>query len=143
MGLSQGQIAHVAGVLDAMGRFKIRETPDGSQLPEIAVSCPNMPLLKYLGALTGSTPFVTKRTYDRHRCTEHCLEPHSHVVSESGRWGLTGARATVVLAAIEPFAVFQKTEVRDCLYVGLEAPKKKATPAKMSALGWPLPEGWV
>jgi hypothetical protein len=142
-GLSDAQIAYVAGVLDALGRFRIRETPDGTRLPYLAVSCPNMPLLEYLGSLTDTVPFVTKRTYDRHRCTEHCLEPHQHVVSASGRWSLSGAKATIVLAAILPHVRLQKTEIEELLAVGLDAPKKQATPNKMVALGWPMPKEWA
>lgn len=139
--LSQQEIAYIAGILDSMGRFRVMETPEGTQLPLVSMSCPNMSILQYLGSLTGMTPFVTKRSYDRHRCTEHCLEPHQHVVSESGRWSISGAKATVVLAAIRPYARFQKTEIEELLTVGLEAPKKPATPKKMAALGWPDP--WV
>lgn len=138
-GLSSEQIAYVAGILDTQGKFRVRETPDGTRLPHVAVSCPNMALLEYLGSLTGVVPFITRRTYDRHRCTQHCKEPHQHVISASGRWSISGAKATVVLAAIEPYAHFQKSEIRELLEVGLEAPKKPATPDKMAALGWPNP----
>jgi hypothetical protein len=137
--LTEAQIAHVAGILDAMARFRVRTTPDGTNLPYVAVSCPNMPLLEYLGSLTGVVPFTTSRAYEKHRCTEHCSEPHQHVVSASGRWSVSGAKATVVLAAITPHLRFQKTEAEDLLAVGLEAPRKPATPAKMAALGWPDP----
>lgn len=138
-GLTGAQIAYVAGILDVLGRFRVRETTDGTRLPYVAVSTPNTALLGYLADLTGVVAFTTRRTYDRHRCTEHCREAHQQVTSRSSRWSISGAKATVVLAAIEPYARFQKSAISDLLAVGLEAPRKASTSKKMVALGWPDP----
>lgn len=138
-GLSPTEIAYVAGVLDVMGRFRVLETPGGTRLPSVHVSCPNMSVLQHLGDLTGITPIVTKRSYDKHRCTEHCDAAHQHILSESGRWSISGAKATIVLAAILPYVRLQKAEIEDMVRLGLDAPKKPKTPVKMAALGWPDP----
>lgn len=137
--LADAEIAYVAGVLDTLGYFRVRETPDGTRLPHIAVSTPNVPLLAYLGELTGVTVFATTRTYDRHRCMQHCEEAHQHVVSRSSRWSVTGARATIVLAAIRPYVRLHADDVDELLAVGMDAPRKPVTPKKMSTLGWPNP----
>lgn len=139
MRLDDAEIAYVAGILDTLGNFRVRETPDGTRLPSIAVSTPNTPLLAYLGNITGVTVLTTTRSYDRHRCMEHCAEAHQHVTSRSGRWSVTGARATVILAAIRPYMRLQVDDVDQLLAVGLDAPRKPATPKRMSTLGWPDP----
>ena len=140
--LTREDIAYVAGLLDALSRVRIFSTPEGTDLPRIAVSTPEMELLTYLGSLTGTAPFITKRTYDRHRCTQHCEQAHQHVVSKSGRWSVSGAKATILGSAVLPHIRLQKTDFEVAVAVGLIAPKKLATPKKMQALGWPLPEEW-
>lgn len=136
-------LAYIAAVLDTQARITTMETSGGTVLPLVALSCPNMKLLEFLGSLTGMQPFTTKRSYDKHRCSLHCDAAHDHVVSQSGRWSISGAKATVVLAAIQPYVRFQTEEVSVALKAGLEAPKKKATPEKMKQLGWPIPDSWV
>lgn len=43
--------------------------------------------------------------------------------------------------AIQPFLRLQVEEAAEALQLGLQAPFKPATPTKMQALGWPLPDG--
>jgi hypothetical protein len=136
------ELAHFAGLVDAMGRISVRTTPDDTALPVLDVSSPNTGLLAYLGERTGTTPLTIKRAYTRHRCTEHCTQPHDNVVSKSGRWQVFGARATVVLAAVLPYLRLQNDAAREALAVGIEAPRKPATQKKMAALGWPMPPEW-
>ncbi len=139
--LSLTEIAYIAAVIDVQGLVRLRVTPEGTELPHVAVSG-DMALLTYLGELSGVAPFTTKRSYDKHRCREHCTEAHQHILSVSGRWSVSGAKATVILYAVEPYVMFKKDEVAEALTAGLKAPRKKATPAKMHKLGWPMPEGW-
>jgi hypothetical protein len=128
-------------VVDAQGHIAVRVTADGTQLPQLSLSCPNVPLLLWLGDLTGVRPVVTTRAYSKMGCAEHCATKHRHVTSTSGRWQISGAKATVVLAAIGPFLRWQVDEATAALELGLSAPFKPATPNKMEALGWPIPPG--
>lgn len=140
--LTEPEIAYLAGVVDSCARIKVT-TVNGTDLPLVAVSGPNMALLDVLSAHTGVKNFVTRRDYDRHRCGLHCKEAHDHIVSVSGRWAVNGARATILLAAIQPHVHVQTKEVAEVLAVGLAAPRKAATIQKMADLGWPVPEEWV
>ena len=140
--LTEADLAYIAAVIDVMGNIREMETDTGTRLPLVSVSCPDEALLAYLGEVTDMQAFVTVRRYDRHRCTEHCDEPHQHVESRSRRWTVNGAKATIILAAVEPYVRFQRDRVAEMVALGLDAPKKRATPAKMKRLGWPMPEGW-
>lgn len=140
--LTDTDLAYIAGLIDVMGNVRVMETAEGTQLPLVSISCPDAALLAYLGEVSDMQPFVTVRTYDRHRCTEHCDEPHQHVESRSRRWTVTGAKATMILAAVEPYLRFQKDKVAEVVALGMDAPRKKATSVKMTRLGWPMPEGW-
>lgn len=141
--LTTETLAYVSALIDIQGKITLMETQQNTSLPLLTVSCPNLPLLEFLGSLTQMKPVVTRRSYDKHRCSLHCEEAHEHVTSVSGRWSVSGAKATVVLAAILPYAKFQKIEIEEVLKVGLAAPRKKATPLKMQELGWPIPKEWV
>jgi hypothetical protein len=82
---------------------------------------------------------VTQRSYDKHRCLEHCTKAHEHIRSVSGRWSLTGVRATVVLVATREWVRFHEEAWDAGIVAGLEAPRKPAVLQKMAALGWPVP----
>ena len=77
------------------------------------------------------------RDYKRLGCNEHCDEAHLHVHSTTARWSLTGARAAVFLAAIEPYLVVKTADASEAVAAGLMAPRKEATVQKMYRLGWP------
>jgi electron transfer flavoprotein alpha/beta subunit len=59
------------------------------------------------------------------------------VVSSTGRWSLTGARAAVFLNAIEPYLRLKQGHVHEVVNAGMAAPHKAATLRKMYDLGWP------
>lgn len=133
----------MAGVLDTRAVVRIRLAPGSeTELPYVAMSSGEAELLRWLGALTGVRSIVTSRKYDKHRCLEHCTKAHDHIRSVSGRWSLTGVRATVVLAATREWVRFHEREWDEATRVGLAAPHKKATLGKMQALGWPVPVTW-
>lgn len=140
--ITDAELSYMAAVIDVQGNIRVMETQGGTLLPRVMLSCPNLALLDYFGSMTGMKPILVKRSFDRHRCSIHCEEAHDHITSVTGRWSVSGAKATVMLAAIEPYIRFQKAETEEALKVGLAAPKKPATPAKMKALGWPIPEEW-
>ena len=128
--------AWLAGVLDAIGRIRVRYADSGTALAEVAVSSPHVELLEKVAAMTGVKVTPVRRDYNRLGCSEHCREPHLHVESITGRWSLTGARAVIVLRAIRPHLVVLGPDADRVLAYAGDAPFKKATVDKMRALGW-------
>lgn len=139
MTLDVTTVAYVAGVVDLQGLIRTRMVED-TELPYLGVSGPNTPMLRLLGELTGTRPTVTRRSYSRAGCSEHCAEKHQHVVSISGRWSISGVKATVVLWNVRPHLRLQADEAAAALAVGMRAPFKAATLRKMVELGWELPD---
>ena len=82
----------------------------------------------------------TERDFTKAGCAEHCSEKHLHVRSLSGRWMISGAKATIVLAAVQPYLRLRAAEVEDAVALGLAANFKGATAQAMRKLGWPIPE---
>lgn len=135
--LDEQQLAWCAGVIDCLGLIKTRAMKTGSELGYVAVSTTKMAVLHRLAELTGVKAITVHRDYKRLGCNQHCDEAHLHVHSTTARWSLTGARAAVFLAAIEPYLVVKTSEASDAVSAGLLAPRKPATLGKMYALGWP------
>lgn len=133
-------LAYLAGVLDAIGRFRVHTTAEGTRLPHVGISSPNLPLLRRCATLTGVKVTTVVRDYDRVGCGTHCDDAHLHVDSVTGRWQLVGYRATVVLAAVEPFLVDHRGQANDLLAVGYAADHKPQTATAMRRLGWPDPD---
>ena len=136
------RLAYFAGLIDAVGHIIVFKTEGGTELPRVTISSPNYEMLDMLGRETGTKRFDTTRTYDRHRCAEHCSQAHDHIVSRSARWSVSGAKATILLVALEPYLVMKKTVAHNVAEIGLRASKKPATLRKMAEMGWPLPEAW-
>jgi len=142
--MESGDLAYLAGVLDTRAIVRTRLIPQsGAVLPYIAISCGDTELLKWLSAITGVRWIATTRAYDKHRCLEHCEEAHDHITSVSGRWSLTGVRATVVLLGTRPWVRFHAEAWDRGIVAGLEAPHKEGVVRKMEQLGWPLPVAWA
>lgn len=131
--------AYLAAIVDTLANLRTRTT-ERSVLPEVQVNCPNLDLLAWLGQVTGTAHFQTRRDYLRHVCTDHCPSAHAHVRSTSGRWSVTGTRATVLLIGVAPYLRLRTGEAEELIGVGLAAGWKPATVTKMAALGWPVPE---
>jgi len=141
-----GDLAYLAGVLDTRAIVRTRLVPGsdgGSVLPYVAMSSGQAELMRWLGAITGVRSIVTERAYDKHRCLEHCDQAHEHIRSVSGRWSVTGVRATVVLAATREWVRFQADAWDRGLDAGLRARYKPRTLQRMQELGWPLPVAWA
>ena len=144
--LTEAELAYLAGVLDTRAVVRVRGATDRSGdawLPMIAMSCGDAALLRWLGEITDVKSIITLRTYDKHRCLEHCTKAHDHIDSVSGRWSLTGAKATVVLCATRPYVRFHGERWDRAISVGLGANKKPSTVTKMQALGWAVPVAWT
>lgn len=139
MEIDQRTLAYVAGIVDLLGLIRIRDV-EGTMLPVLQIHGQHMPIFNYLGELTGTRAIETRRDYTRAGCSQHCSEKHMHIVSRSGRWSLTGAKATVVLWNIQPYLREKKDAADGALAVGLATKFKQGTVDKMAALGWDVPE---
>lgn len=137
--VTEDDIVYIAAVIDTQGHITTRTVRDAT-LPLVAVSGKNDELLRWLGRMTGVRPFITTRDYSRHACNIHCPSAHQRIVSFSGRWSLSGIKATILLQGILPYMRFQRVAAIDAIQVGLEAGYKPATIEKMKALGWQPPE---
>ena len=128
-------LAYIAAILDSRAVIRAR-TVGETDLPYIAVSCPDERLLDLLCRATGIRKVVTRRAYTKAGCAEHCQEKHIHTVSKSMRWSVTGVKATVVLDNCLPYMRIQQDEAREVLAIGLVAPRKAAALRRMAELGW-------
>ena len=133
------EIAYFAGVIDIRGKITTNRY-GGTLLPFVGISSADRRVAVELGRVTGIKPVAVHRDYDRFGCDQHCTRKHVHVFSTTARWQVTGAKATIVLAAIQTYVRFQVEECEYALSVGLEAPFKAATITRMQTLGWPIPE---
>lgn len=132
-------VAYVAGILDTMAVIRTRMAA-GTELPYLALSGSNAAMLQLMADLTGTKAIVTRRSYARAGCAEHCKEKHQHIVSLSGRWSASGVKATVVLHSVLPYLRLQRAEAAAAVDVGLRTGFKPATVRKMADLGWDVPE---
>jgi hypothetical protein len=130
----------VAGVVDLLGLIRVRDLPNGTRLPVMQMHGNHMPTFTYLSELTGTKAIVVRRSYSRAGCAQHCKEKHQHITSVSGRWSLTGAKATIVLWNIRPYLRVQADRAEEALNVGLRTRFKAATLEKMRQLGWDIPQ---
>lgn len=136
-------LAYLAGVLDFLAVLRVRTTPQGSQLPYVGISSANLAALGRVATITGTKITQVERDYMRRGCDEHCAHAHQHIVSTTGRWSVTGSRATVVLFNTQPFLTRDLDLASELIQVGLSAPTKPAVAARMAAAGWELPPAWA
>lgn len=138
--LTVADLAYTAALIDTRGKITPRTVGD-AVLPQVSISGKPFPALQWLGEITEVRVVPTERSYAKAGCAEHCSEKHQHIRSMSGRWSVCGAKATIVLAAVQPYLRFCAAEVEDAIRLGLRADWKGATPLRMASLGWPLPLG--
>lgn len=133
--LDRGTKAYVAAIIDAIGIIRIRETRAGTALPYVGVNSTNFALLNMLGGITDAK--ITTVVRKGQRYTKPGKDNGEDVYSY--RWGLTGAKATVLLHNIRPYLFFKTSEADVALLAGLQAEYKPATPNRMARIGWELP----
>lgn len=138
--ISEHTKSYLAGVLDLAGVIRTRTVKTGTELPYVALSGSHGPMLNLLGQLTGTRAIITHRSYLKAGCSEHCSDKHLHVESVSGRWSVSGVKATVLLYNLRPYLFFNEGLAADAINVGLAAPFKAGVLHKMDALGWFLPD---
>ncbi len=131
-------LAYVAALVDTRGTFVSRQVRD-AVLPQVSISGKPFPALQWLGDISGVRVVPTVRQYSKAGCAEHCSEKHQHVLSTSGRWSVSGIKATIILDAVRPYLRLRLAEVDEMVQLGLAAGRKGATVEKMRALGWPIP----
>lgn len=137
--IATDDLAYMAGVVDLLGLIRTRMA-ENTELPLVQMHGQHMPILQYFGERTGTKAIVTRRDYTRAGCAEHCQEKHQHIVSVSGRWSVTGAKATVLLWNLRPFLRVKADLADRALAVGLNTRFKQGTAEKMRRLGWEIPE---
>lgn len=133
-------LAYIAGVVDLLGIIKVRELENGTRLPQVQMHGNYMPTLEYLASLTETKAIVTRRSYSRAGCAEHCKEKHQHIISKSGRWSVTGVKATIVLYNIRPYLRLHEEAAALALSAGLSTRFKAGVADRMSELGWEIPD---
>lgn len=137
MSLGVAELGYVAAVIDNLAALRTRDLGP-SVLPVVQVSG-RYGALSWLGEITGTKIIPTNRRYTRHNCTEHCPDRHAEIVSSSARWSLTGMRATIVLAAVEPYLRVQAARARELIDAGLGVQFQTTVVNDMAQLGWPIP----
>ena len=138
--MEETDLAYIAGVVDIHARLTIRTLPTGSEQPVVQINWNHFGVLEHLGKLTGVKAIDVRRKYAKAGCTQHCMEKHQHIDSRSGRWVVTGARATVLLWNVRPYLIFQQDWARRLIVCGTGANIKPATVQKMADLGWDIPD---
>lgn len=130
-------VQYIAGVLDAVGVFKLRKVPgSGTKLAQISVHGMPPEVLRVLAQATGTTVVKTERKYHGVRCAEHCTESHVDTTSTSHKWVVTGAKALVLLSTVMPYLRAKRDKAAPVLDEGMAAPYKPETMRKMERLGW-------
>lgn len=138
--LAPEKIAWIAGVVDVMAALRFRGVGEsGTELPLVAVSTANLAVVNVLADATGMKVTPVSRDYVKNGCSKHCPQAHMHVVSVTGRWSVTGVRATVLLHNLLPYMQVQAEEAEKLVAVGLRSPRKPAVIEKMVRLGWEAP----
>ncbi|GAB3080918.1 hypothetical protein GCM10027053_51740 [Intrasporangium mesophilum] len=128
-------LPYIAAIVDTQCALGTRVAA-GTELPMVTLHGPNMPLLVALGEATGVGVREVRRAYSKSPCSTHCDTPHVHISSLSGRWQVTGARATILLRNVLPHLHFRREEAQALYELGRQAPSKGATADKMRQLGW-------
>jgi len=130
--------AYTAALIDTLAVLRLR-TVRGTQLPIVAIHGSYPSVLTWLAERTGTQVVQTVRDYHRGACEEHCPGPHVHIQSMSGRWQVTGVRATILLYNIRAYMKFQVDEAQELIEAGLAAGYSGSAANSMAQLGWTLP----
>lgn len=136
MKLTTEELAYFAGMVDALAVIRSRQVGE-TTLIYLAISSSNFGILKEFARVTDIKVTTVNRKYDRVGCQAHCEEPHLHVESVTGRWSVSGIKATVMLRALLPYLRLKTPEARIMLETFGNAPYKLHVLQKMIDLGWP------
>lgn len=138
MPLDVPELAYAAALIDTLAVMKLREVGP-TQLPELAINARYTGALTWLGQQTGTRISTIERDYHRGACAAHCPEPHVHIVSKSGRWVVTGVKATIVLHNVLPYLRVQRVTAIDLVTAGQTIGYKGNVVEVMRNRGWEIP----
>lgn len=138
MSLSPADLSYVAALVDSFARLKVREVHE-TPLPEVTIQG-RIAALPWLADLTGVKIIEITKGYNRHQCTDHCPQAHTRIESLTGRWVLTGARATIVLFNVLPYLRVQRREALQLVGTGQTIGYKTNVVNDMKRLGWEAPD---
>lgn len=136
--IRQADLSYAAALIDSFGTLKVREVHE-TLLPEVIIQG-KIAALPWLAEITGVKVIEIRKGYNRHQCTDHCPQAHTRIESLTGRWVVTGARATVVLHNVEPYMRVQARKARDLVEAGQAIGYKTNVVNDMIKLGWQVPD---
>lgn len=139
MTLSTADLAYAAALVDAFAVLRIRDVK-GTELPEVTIQNSRITALDWLAETTGVKVVRIGKDYRQHRCADHCPDKHTHVEAVTRRWQVTGARAVIVLHAVEPFMRVQGRQARELVGTGRQNGYSTGVVNDMTRLGWAIPE---
>lgn len=149
-------MAWMAGVLDLKGRLFIKKNETRrTKQTTWAVESKELTVVRRLCALTNTKPEARRSSpvsdIFRRNCSEHCPEAHVHVdlqvMPDTMRWTATGAGFVIVHHNLEPYLQVDRGYPEAVAEI-LKDPAVSArgstavmrTVARLSGLGWTLPE---
>ena len=134
------ELAYYAGIIDAIAILRTRDVRDSALLPVVAIHGGSPPVMAAMANATRTKITVVNRDYQRQPCVAHCHEAHTHIVSTSSRWSVTGSRATILLHNVLPYLIIQKIETQALLDIGLTQRYSGSVVKDMRDLGYAVPE---
>lgn len=138
MKLEIPELAYAAALIDTLGTMRLRDV-GGTQLPNLTIQARYGDALSWLGEKTGTKITTIIKDYNRAGCGEHCPEAHVHILSTSGRWVVTGVKATVVLHNVLPYLRVQRVQAIDLVAAGQTIGYKGNVVELMRERGWDIP----
>jgi hypothetical protein len=130
--MTEAERAYIAALVDTLGKLTVRRV-HRDELPVITIQG-KYEILPWLAEATGVKLMRLEKAYARHQCTDHCPERHMAIESWTYRWQLVGARAVVLLEAIEPYMKLQGRLARDLVAAGRGVAFKPAVLREMREL---------
>lgn len=137
--MEPADLAYVAALVDSFAVLRLRDV-NGTALPQVTIQSKRVASLDWLAEVTGVAVMGIAKDYSKHQCTDHCPDRHMRIEASTRRWQLTGARATIVLHAVEPYMRVQGRDARQLVHEGLAAGYKGDVVIGMRGLGWPIPD---
>lgn len=156
-GIGAEDIYWMAGILDTQGGTaqKTVESRQSGRQGVIYVESKNLLVISKMARMTGSNPEPriprVRGEYLRRPCTEHCIQPHSHVdaaptYNPRSRWAISGAGAVTVLHSVMPhmrtdrgFRDFKRYVIENTPFEGPAVGAITKQLRRLYHLGWQLP----
>lgn len=127
--MEPADLPYVAALVDTLAKLTSRVVTH-DELPVVTIQGKHE-ILPWLAEATGVKLMRLDKNYARHQCTDHCPDRHMAIESWTYRWQLVGARAVVLLEAVEPYLRLQGREARRLIDLGAGVAFKPAVLADM------------